>query len=175
MLSGIYVTNPPPPTPVMRFDCRIDVWCCLQPEPAHHPHLLHLHGLEHFIMHWQWCAGSIDPTSSLLPDVNWQEQLVVCVWPIWIPTLIVTVRYINAGQGQTHRGELSLTRDAHSYQQFHAVWRWTYEEEKGLQRGCWCERIMCIFIIHWHCKPIFSASGAWPEINHGNVMVYVLL
>lgn len=67
-------------------------------------------------MLWKWTAGSIDSASSVLPDVYWQDQLVVRVWPIWIPTLIVTVCWNKSGQGQTCRGKFSLTLDTHSYE-----------------------------------------------------------
>lgn len=50
-----------------------------------------------------------------------------------------------------------------------AVTKWTCHSTVGVFNGrrwllVWEDNI---YMMHWHCKPIFSASGAWPTINHG--------
>lgn len=122
---------------------------------SHHRRHPHLRGLECFIMLWKQSVGSIDPASSELPDVYWQESLVVCVWPIWILTFIVTVCWINAGQGQTCRGELSLTQPCmliHTSRLSNVgAWMSCYcsyckcvQQEDQLQ-SCWYEGTKCAF------------------------------
>lgn len=87
----------------------------------------------------------IDPASSWLPDGYWQEQFVVCLWPIWIPTLMVTVCWIKAGQGPNRLIPSKRQKNVTAQE-----CEWSNSFKEGGNAG--------FSIMHLDCKLILRAS-----------------